>query len=346
MWERSTYEDTDYGLDPDESFEPAIIDDDESIDLTVDPHVMTVLGPLPPEELGVCLHHEHILCDPKAVTEDEPDFRLDDIDRASEELESFVTAGGRAILDASPRDYGRDLAGLREIAQRVPVHIIGVTGRHKDLHASRMENALDVDSLAAEYVSELKAGVGADAIRPGVIKLGTSLNEMTAVEEAATRAAARAHLLTGTPITTHLEAGTHAHQVLDVLEGEGVSPSRVILGHLDRSLDQKYITSLLNRGAFCSFDQIGKPHYGTDAARIAILLKLVEAGFADRLLISQDFARKSALTAYGGRPGLVFLLERFTVQLMEGGATADLVVRLLISNPSTALTIVPLGREG
>ena len=341
MWERRTYEDTDYGLDPGEPFEPADAEEDEPIDTGVDAHVMTVLGPLPPEELGVCLHHEHILCDPVAVTEGEPDFRLDDIDRACEELESFVTAGGRSILDASPRDYGRDLAGLRTAAQRVPVHIIGVTGRHKDLHASRMANALDVDALTAEYVSELQIGVGPDSIRPGVIKLGTSLNEMTAVEEAATRAAARAHLATGAPITTHLEAGTHGHQALDLLEAEGVDPARVILGHLDRALDRDYLISLLDRGAFCSFDQIGKPHYGPDTARITMLLELLAAGYEDQLLVSQDVARKSALMAYGGAPGLVYLLERFTVDLMGGGASADVVVKLLIHNPASALTIVP-----
>ena len=341
MWERRTYEDTDYGLDPDESFEPATVDDDEPVDVRVDPHVMTVLGPLPPEEMGVCLHHEHILCDPQAVTESEPDFRLDDIDCASEELESFVTAGGRAILDASPRDYGRNIEGLRKVAQRVPVHIISVAGRHKHLHASRMKNALDVESLVAEYVSELVDGVGPDSIRPGVIKLGTSLNEMTAVEEVATRAAARAHRATGAPITTHLEAGTHGHQVLNLLEAEGVDPSRVILGHLDRALDLDYLGSLLDRGAFCSFDQIGKPHYGPDAARITMLLDLLAAGYEDQLLVSQDVARKSALMAYGGAPGLVYLLERFTVDLMGGGASADVVVKLLIHNPARALTIVP-----
>ncbi len=343
MWESQTYEDTDYGLDPGESFEPRVVDDDVTIDTSVDPHVMTVLGPLPPEELGVCLHHEHILCDPEAVTGDEPDFRLDDIDRACEEIESFVTTGGRAIVDASPRDYGRNLDGLREIGQRVPVHIVAVTGRHKDLHARQMENALDVDSLTAEYVSELRDGVGADAIRPGVIKLGTSLDEMTAVEEAATRAAARAHRATGAPITTHLEAGTHGHHQLDVLEEEWVDPSRVILGHLDRCLDRTYLGGLLDRGAFCSFDQIGKPHYGNDSAKITMLLNLVDAGYADQLLISQDFARKSSLVAYGGSPGLIHLLERFTVDLMEGGAAAELVAKLLVENPARALTIVPPG---
>ncbi len=343
MWDRRTYEDSDYGLDAGESFEPSFLDDERAIDTTREPHVMTVLGPVAADDLGVCLHHEHILCDPVAVTADEPDFRLDDIDRASEEIESYLTAGGKAIVDASPRDYGRDIKGLRAIAQRVPVHIVAVTGRHKHLHAERMVNSLDVESLTHEYVTELVQGIGEEAIRPGVIKFGTSLDEMTPVEEAAARAAARTHLTTGAPITTHLETGTHAHRQLDVLEEEGVDLSRVILGHLDRSLDRDYLTSVLDRGAFCSFDQIGKRVYGEDDPKITMLLELLDDGYEDQLLISQDFARKSMLASYGGSPGLVHLIERFTLDLMERGAPAWIVMKLLVDNPARALTTVPNG---
>jgi len=306
------------------------------IDTHAEPHVIAVLGPVAPEQLGVCLHHEHILCDTVAVTEDEPDYRLDDIDRACEQVDAFITAGGSGIVDASPRDYGRDIRGLHRIAQRVPVHIIAVTGRHKHLHAERMDNALDAESLTAEYVDELVHGIGQFAIRPGIIKFGTSLDEMTAA-----RAAARTHLMTGTAITTHLEAGTHAHRQLDVLEEEGVDPSRVILGHLDRSLNRAYLTSVLDRGAFGSFDQVGKDAYGADSPKITMLLDHVDAGYENQLLVSQDFARKSNLASYGGTSGLAHLLERFTLELMEHGAPAALVMKLLVENPSRALTTVP-----
>lgn len=342
MWDQRTYEDTDYGLDLGEAFEPAPLEGDATVDPMVSPHVMTVLGPVAPDEIGVCLHHEHILCDPVAVTDDEPDYRLDDIDRACQELEAFVTVGGKAIVDASSRDYGRDVRGLAAIAKRVPVHIIAVTGRHKHLHAALMSNSLDIDSLTDEFVEELTEGISAERIRPGLIKIGSSLNEMTPVEEATARAAARAHLATGAPVTTHLEAGTHGHHQLDVLEHEGVDPSRVILGHLDRALDRQYLSDLLQRGAFCSFDQIGKRVYGEDVPKIKMLLDLVGAGFEDQLLVSQDYARKSLLTAYGGSPGIVHLLERFTLDLMANGASSELVMKLVVDNPARALTTFPV----
>lgn len=340
MWDPQSYEDTDYGLEPGESFEPDDDDANDLADISL-PHVMTVLGPISPDELGVCLHHEHILCNPVAVTQVEPDYRLDNPTNAQIELEAFLTVGGRAIVDCSPLDYGRDIAGLVLLAQRVPAHIIAVTGRHKDLHASRLPNALNIDALVEEYVSELQTGSGGFHARPGVVKFGTSLDEMTPVEEAAARAAARASIATGAPITTHTEAGTHALQQLELLAEEGIDPGRVIIGHLDRKLEWDHLLQVLQTGAFASFDQIGKPQFGSDQEKAAMIVRLAEAGFGEQLLISQDLARKSTLMSYGGSPGLTYLMEQFTLMLMEAGASAPFVRTLLVDNVARALTVHP-----
>lgn len=340
MWDRRNYMDTDFGLVDDESFEPSDGDSRSDVDTTV-PYIMTVLGPIEPDELGVCQHHEHILCDPVSRAQVDEACRLDRIDLASEELESFFTSGGRSMVDASPIDYGRNAEGLRAISQRVPVHIITVTGRHKHHFAGCMPNALDVESLLAEYLGEITDGIGNSGIRPGVIKFGTSLDEITDVERNAGIAAARAAVKTGLPVTTHTESGTMAHEQLDLVESEGLSPTRVILGHLDRKLDVAYLTSLAERGAWISFDQIGKERFGEDGPKAAMIMKLAEAGYADQLLVSQDLARSTDFVAYGGGPGWIHLLERFTLTLMEAGATAQLVRALLVDNPSRALAIHP-----
>jgi phosphotriesterase-related protein len=338
VWNPRSYEDTDYGLDPGESFEPEDAFAAEEVDLS-QPHIMTVLGPISPEELGICLHHEHILCDPAAVTRDDPDYRLDREDLAAEELDAYVTMNGRGIVDCSPRDYGRNAAGLVRIAGYEPVHIIAVTGRHKHLHAERMPNARDVDALTAEFIGDLRDGMDGTAARAGVIKVGTSLDEITDVEDATIRAAAAAHAATGAPITTHTEQGTCALEQLERLQAGGVDPARVIVGHLDRRMEWEYLMSVARTGAFISFDQVGKVVYGRDVDRAAMLVRLAEAGYGAQLLISQDLARRSQLLAYGGAPGLAYLLERFTIGLMEAGADALLVRDVLIENTARALTI-------
>ncbi len=335
MWDPRNYRDTDFGLEGEETFEPGDAGQTDGVDLSR-LHIMTVLGPIEPADLGICLHHEHILCDPTTLTDTEPDYRLDRIDLACEELESYFTAGGRSIVDASPRDYGRDLIGLRTIARRVPVHIIAVTGRHKHVHAAGLANALDHDALEAEILADIKG-----EIKPGLITLGTSLDQITPVEEVAAQAAARAAVRTGYPVTTHTEAGTMGHEQLDLAESEGLSPDRVILGHLDRRLDFDYLDGVARRGAWLSFDQVGKARYGPDAPKAEMLVHLAEAGYEDQLLVSQDLSRRSDLVAYGGQPGWIHLLERFTIELMEAGAGAPLVTKLLIDNPARALSILP-----
>lgn len=341
MVDRSQTRQRDYGLAPGETFEPAEEDDeDEPVDVT-QPHIMTVLGPITPEELGICLHHEHLLCDPVAVTANDPDYRLDDPHATLAELEDYSSVGGRAIVDCSTVDYGRDPDGLYWLAQRAPVHIIMVTGRHKALHAERMSADQHVEDLTDEIMTEIREGVGRHRVKPGVIKFGTSENVIHPVEQRAGRAAARAHRATGVPITTHTEIGTFADKQLDLLEAEGVSADRVILGHLDRHPDPGYLRSLLDRGAWVSFDQIGKAYYGPDEPKARLVATLFADGFQHQLLLSMDLARKSLLRAYGGNPGWVYIIERFALMLMAEGLSAAQVRALLTTNPAKALSIIP-----
>jgi phosphotriesterase-related protein len=335
MWDPRNYDDTDFGLEEGESFEPEDAWEWDDVD-TTQPHVMTVLGPIPPDALGTCQPHEHILSNPTEAFGVDNAYRLDRLDLASQELESYFTSGGRSMVDASTMDYGRDLAGLVTIARQVPVNIVAVTGRHKHQFASHMPHALDIDALKAEIESDLDA-----ATKPGVIKFGSSLNEITDVERIAGLAAASVAVTRGYPVTTHTEAGTMAHEQLDLVESAGLSPKRVMVGHLDRKLDFDYLASIARRGAWLSFDQVGKARFGEDQPRAEMIVRLAEAGYADQLLISQDLARTDDFVAYGGGPGWIHLIERFTLELMEQGAEAMLVRQLLIENPAEALTIYP-----
>lgn len=327
----------DYGLAPGESFEP-VDDEDESFDLSR-PHVMTVLGPIDPGALGFCLHHEHVICKPMDVGASDPDLLLDDPSVAAAELEAFHAAGGRAIVDMSPGDYGRDLNDITWVAQHSPVHLIVVTGHHKDRHAAPVVGDETIDQIAARNIRELREGIDGTGVRAGVIKAGTSLNEITAVEERVLRAAARAHLATGAPISTHTDRGTMALEQIAILAGEGVDPRHVVIGHLDFALDEAYLRSILETGAFVSFDQWSKVKYAPDEQRAAMVATLVHAGFADQLLVSGDLARKSYWLGYGGGPGFIYFLDRVPLLLMDAGLDAPTVRRIFVDNPARALSI-------
>lgn len=303
------------------------------------PYVMTARGPIASEELGLTLPHEHIIAKPLDVGTDDPDLLLDDTDAALAELGSLYQAGGRAVVDMTPVDYGRDAAAIAWIATRTPVHIIVTTGHHKHLHAAPYLAGRALDEIVAANIRELTEGIDGTGIKAGVIKAGTSLDTITPVEERVLRAAARAHLATGAPISTHTDRGTMALQQLEIFREEGVDASRVIVGHLDFQLDETYLRAVLDTGAYASFDQVSKTKYAPDEERAAMVKRLVDLGYRDQLLLSGDLARRSYWLAYNGGPGWVYLLKQFTARLFDVGLDEGVVRQLFVVNPARALTI-------
>lgn len=328
----------DYGLDPGEAFEPE--DTDEPFDPTL-PHVMTVLGPIEPAALGFTLHHEHVfnLINPLAATDH--DLILDDPALSLADLEIYFAAGGRSIVDMGPADYGRSIADHLWIAQRAPVNIILATGHHKDLIAAPFVGNTPADLIAERSIRDLVAGIDGTGVRAGVIKAGTSLNQVTDVEHRVLEAAGIAQASTGAPISTHTEDGTMAIEQIETMATAGATPDRIIVGHMDSRLDDMdCLREVLTTGAWVSFDRFHNLRRAADEDRARMLFRLADAGFLDQLLVSGDISRKSTHSGYGGSPGFEHLIDRVPLILMDAGFDAPSVRRLFIDNPARALAIV------
>ena len=84
-------------------------------------------------------------------------------------------------------------------------------------------------------------------------------NPLTPNEMKSIRASARASRATGAALSFH--NGGHRGEklaVLDAVEAEGVSPTRVIFGHSKSLLkDEPLMMRLLERGAYLQFDTLG-----------------------------------------------------------------------------------------
>jgi phosphotriesterase-related protein len=314
----------DFGLDPGERFEPEE-EPEEPFDLAL-PHVMTVLGPVEPDDLGFTLPHEHLIRRRHDATASDPDLMLDDPARAVAELEDAYNAGLRAIVDLTTGDDGRDAGDLLWIAQRSPVNVIAVTGHRS---AASESGDATVEEIAGRFIRELTAGIEGTAVKAGAIAAG---------EERVLRAAAQAHLATGAPVATLTDRGTMAAEQIAILREEGVDPSRVIVGDLDVGLGETGLRSVLDAGAFVLLDQIGSPD-AADKERAAMVRALVAGGNTGQLLLSSAVSRRSRLKAYGGGPGWSYPVEEFPLLLMEAGVDAPTVARLFVDNPARALTI-------
>jgi 5-phospho-D-xylono-1,4-lactonase len=300
--------------------------------------VRTVLGDAEPGSLGPTYCHEHLITAPPSRFGD--DLRLDDEDRAADELERFRGAGGRAIVDASTPEFGRDGSALRRLAERVGIHVVACTGHVSEEY---WRGVLDLhgrseDELVAEYVSELVDGIDDGPARAGVVKAGTSSGGPTATEAKLLRAAAAAQRETGAPITTHTTAGTGAIEQTDVLAAAGADLTHVCIGHLDRLLDWDLHLELARRGVFLGYDCISKEQYAPDAERVRFIVRLAEGGHADQICLSGDLARRSYLEAWGGSPGYRYILEGFVGRLRSAGLEDETLQALLVENPARFLS--------
>ncbi len=300
--------------------------------------IRTVCGDIAPESLGVCYAHEHVICRPPV---EDPDLILDSEEAALRELQWFREAGGRAIVEMTTADYGRDAHALYRISLATGVQLIAATGHHKEAFCGPWVEGRSVPELADRFIREIGEGIDRTGIRAGVIKAGSSLNRITPNEEKVFRAAAIAHRHTGAPISTHTEAGTMGLEQVALLKSEGVDPARIIIGHVDRNLDWEYHLALARAGVYLSYDQISKEKYAPDRLRVEFIRRLIAEGHGKQILLGGDMARKSYWPSYGtgGGPGLTYILWRFVPWLRAEGVPEEAIADLLIHNPARALAI-------
>lgn len=305
--------------------------------------IRTVLGDIAPSDLGNCYGHEHLLGQPPPQFS-KADLVLDDREMALNELRGFQAVGGRSIVEMTTPDYGRDAAGLRWLAEQSGVNIIAATGyNHEKFSTPFLENA-SVDELAARYIHAVTVGMDGTSARAGLIKASSPLNAISALAEKMLRSAAQAHHATGAPISTHTEAGTMALEQVAVLTGAGVTPSHIVIGHLDRRLDWDYHLEMARTGAFLGYDQISKEKYYSDALRAEFITRLFDAGHGQQILLSGDLARRSYWHSYSGGAalGLRFILSRFVPLLKECGCSEEMIHTLLVDNPARAFAFLPV----
>ncbi|MFK0139898.1 phosphotriesterase family protein [Streptomyces murinus] len=296
--------------------------------------IRTVLGDIRPQELGVCDAHDHLFLRSRQL----PGRELDDVAAARAELEAFRAAGGAAVVQWTPHGMGRRAADLATLSRATGVHLVCATGLHQAPHtAPELLEGLR-GRLAEVFVTELTEGISTTGVRAGLIKVAGGFHTLDAHARWTMAAAAEAHHATGAPIAVHLELGTGALDVLDLLCGElGVPGDRVILGHLNRFPDPVTQRQAAASGCWLAFDGPSRAHHATDWQMPAGARALAEAGFGDRLLLGGDTVTAGARSVDGG-PGMPYLLRRLRPRLAAELGT-ELVDRILTEHPGKAFSV-------
>jgi phosphotriesterase-related protein len=247
-----------------------------------------------------------------------------DVNLMIEELRTAQRDGVACIVDAGLEGAGMDLAFIREAARKSGLPVVKGAGFYTEPFYPKQLATLSEEQIVRALIKQV------DEYPAGVFGEIGSWDEITAVERRVFRAVGKAHLATNLSIFTHTGIpGKSALEQLDVLEDSGVDPKRVCIGHLGNLNDPAVYVhkTICRRGAFVGFDRQGG---GGDAAVLPLVMGLLDAGFADHILISGD-----AFRGYS-RP-----ITTFVPRLKAAGVSDELLRRITVQNPLRFLAFVP-----
>lgn len=337
--------------------------------------VQTVLGAVEPWELGVTTTHEHLYIDfsfmfkpPDAAAAGMADapltlenmgwirhnhysnranLELMDVDAAIAEAARYRNAGGGTIVDATTIGIGRNPRALAGISQHAGAHVVMGAGYYVDaVHPPDMDRR-DADDLARVIVGDITEGADGSGIKAGIIGEVGCTWPLTPNERKSLRAAAIAQRETGAAILIH--PGRHPDapsEILDELAAGGADIGRVIMGHLDRTIfDLEGVLRVAASGCYLEWDLFGNEasYYPladidmpSDAQRLDIIKRVVEAGYGARVVIGQDICTNHRLARYGGH-GYAHIVENIVPRMRRKGFSDADVRAITIDNPARIL---------
>lgn len=333
------------------------------------PQVLTVHGPVPSADIGTVLYVRALLALCPGV-EFAPEADVDQTTLYGE-LDTFFaqvsTAGFTAVVDAGGMTLGRDIRLYQALSRRHGVHVIGSTGMAEERFVgSHFTNPASlymspsaptqVDEIAELFRAEIEEGMAVPArvrSRPaGILSVGASRHGQTDFERLVYRAAGRAAIRTGASVW--VRAASDPVGELAILVGEGLEPSRVVVGlgvGGDVAAAEKMSRAILDQGAVVavhvdrghlSYVDEGDAHPGDPDQHeepMHLVVRLADAGYVDQLLVGSDGPGYAV-----GMPEFVSATNPTALvrRLRRTGATPELVSQVTAANPQRLLALTPV----
>lgn len=300
--------------------------------------VMTVRGPVSPDQLGITLSHDHVIIDAWDFQKPRYDVILDDESIMLDEVKLYRDAGGGTICDPTNIGIGRNPRALRRISEASGVNIVMGAGWYREVVYPRYIYETSTNDLAALLIQEILNGVDDSGIRPGFIgEIGTERGALSPANERVFRAAGRAHIRTGCPILTHTTHwGELAIEQLDILAEEGVLADHVVISHLGDRRGIGWWLPIAERGAWLSVDNLAFiDGYAPLEFRVDNVARLCAEGLAGQLMLSNDICELGQLQTFGG-VGYANVITNFLPMLRDRGVTDADIHQMTVINPSRA----------
>ncbi len=296
----------------------------------------TTLGPYQRHQLGLILPHEHVFVDLR--TPDQPGYAeadMDDVVRLmAPQIEAIKAQGVAALVECSTGGVGLRVDIDLAVSRATGLPIVVPTGNYREPWIPDWVREASADELERWMVRELTQGVGETGVVAGWIKISAGDDGITPIESRILRAAARASAQTGAIIGSHTIKGRVVLDQLDIIEAEGGAASRFISIHTQAEPDFGLHKEVFARGAWLEFDHIGRE---PDAEIVALVLRALEAGRGERLLLSHDRGWYDPAQPGGGTPlPYTHLVDSFLPALRAAGVDEPTITRLTHDNPFDA----------
>ncbi|MDR1800334.1 MAG: phosphotriesterase [Lachnospiraceae bacterium] len=285
----------------------------------------------------------------------------DDEDAMVGECEDFKDIGWDSILEVSVPGIQLDTAMIKRISERSKVNIIVSTGFYTWDSWPLEFRDKDIDFYYRHMMNEIENGVQNSDCKPGCLKI--ALNDLNQMEENALRAAGQVSRDTNLALNIHpcYKSGGDRFKVLKILKEEGMDLDRLVLSHT--SLEERPSSfrdlmyhpelykvntttarRLMDLGITCcyemcgplGFEMMGRARMG-DFGYIAGLYELIEAGYANRMVLGNDVCGRTMLRR-GGALGYTRLTHVVVPALIEyGGVSENAIYQMAVENPKRIL---------
>lgn len=301
--------------------------------------IQTVLGDIDSKDIGLTLAHEHVMVDfIGADKTGKHRYKPDEVYRIMYPyLKGIADLGVKTFLDCTPIYLGRDPELLARLSKASGLNILTNTGLYKEPYLPPYAFDKPLEYLMKIWESEIIEGIEETGIKAGFIKIAVNPGELIPIQKKIVRAAARVHLTTGATIASHTGHGIAALQELDIIEEEGAPADSLIVVHTGSEPDQSYHFKIAARGAWVEYDHLNRKSHANLEKNIRLIRDMLEKGYEDRLLISQDSGWYNVGQDRGGDiEDYDYLVKDFIPLLREKGVGEDTIHRLMVENPARA----------
>jgi phosphotriesterase-related protein len=316
--------------------------------------VNTVLGPVDVRQLGITLVSEslmYVLPGAQYAYDIKID-RAEVFDAIAAKLVAFKAAGGGTIVDATGMFEGRDLRLYEALSRATGVHIVASTGQGPEAMLggyfltpqTNPPAPWPAHKFADMFGREVNEGMVVPRMErrapAGMIATAVTVSGMTPTDGSLVRGAARAGATYGVPV--FIRCGADAMAEMQLAIDETLQPERIVMADMDRrdAVASDWPMAVARAGARLGINHVGSSdaRYLDDAERVALIVKLIDAGYADRIILSSS-ATGVAFGVAGNDIPYSYVLTHFLPMLREAGVSQGQIEQILITNTAQLLSV-------